>query len=129
MRSTMAIAVFFISLFAAAPLVQAEVQIDLLRSTGLGLDGRKGYLSAQDSRDQFVVSTGESPIYLLFLWDSKDLALSLKVEKKGAPAAEFDLTAGGKIRLAGSGEHVCTISARRGTGHWACVVLSGREWD
>jgi hypothetical protein len=83
MRSTMAIAVFFISLFAAAPLVQAEVQIDLLRSTGLGLDGRKGYLSAQDSRDQFVVSTDESPIYLLFLWDSKDLALSLKVAVSG----------------------------------------------
>lgn len=129
MRSTMAIAVFICLLVAAVPSVLGEVQINLLRSTGLGLDGRKGYLSAQDSQDQFVVSTDESPIYLLFLWDSKDLALSLKVEKKGAPAAEFDLTAGSRVRLSESGELFCTISARRGTGHWACVILSGREWD
>jgi hypothetical protein len=125
----MAIAVFIALHFAAVPSVLGEVQIDLLRSSGLGLEGRKGYLSAQDSQDQFVVSADESPIYLLFFWDGKDLAPSLKVEKKGAPVAEFDLTAGNKVRLTGGGEFVCTISARKGTGHWACVVLSGREWD
>jgi hypothetical protein len=129
MRITVAIAVFISLLVAAVPSVRGEVRIDPLRSSGLGLDGRMGCLSAQDSQDQFVVSSDESPISLLFFWDSRDLAPLLKVEKKGAPQVEFDLTAGNRIRLTGVGEFVCTISARKGTGHWACVVLSGREWD
>jgi hypothetical protein len=43
--------------------------------------------------------------------------------------ADVDLTAGNKITLTGGGEFRCVISARKGTGHWLCVVLSGREWD
>lgn len=129
MRRTMAIAVFIALLFAVVPSVLAEVQIDLQRSSGLGLDGRKGYLSAQDSQDQFVVSTDESLIFLLFSWDGKDLAPSLKVERKGVRVAEFDLTKGNRISLTGGGDFVCTISARKGTGHWVCVMLSGKEWD
>jgi hypothetical protein len=129
MRGTTAIAVFIALLFAVVPSVLAEVQFDLQRSSGLGLDGRKGYLSAEDSQDQFVVSTDEKLVFLLFSWDGKDLAPSLKVERKGALVAQIDLTKGNRVSLTGGGEFVCTISARKGTGHWICVVLSGKEWD
>jgi hypothetical protein len=125
----MAIAVSVALLFAIVPSVLGEVQIDLQRSSGLGLDGRKGYLSAQDNQDQFVVSTDEPLIFLFFSWDDKDLAPSLKVERKGALVAEFDLAKGSKISLTGGGDFVCAISARTGTGHWVCVVLSGKEWE
>jgi hypothetical protein len=116
-------------LFSAASSLPADVQVDFLKSTGLDLDGRKGYLGQQDAADQFVVVADESPIYLLFLWDGKDLVPALKVTRKGSLVADFDLSAGNKVRLTGAGEFTCTISARRGTGHWLCVVLSGREWD
>jgi hypothetical protein len=116
-------------LCGVASSLPADVQVDFLRSTGLGVDGRKGYLSAQDSVDQFVVVADESPIYLLFLWDGKDLVPTLTVTQKGSTVANLDLSTGNKVRLTGGGEFLCTISARRGTGHWLCVVLSGKEWD
>ena len=116
-------------LFGAAFSLAADVQVDFLKSTGLGLDGRKGYLGSQDSADQFVVVADESPVYLLFLWDGKDLVPALKVTQRGSTVANIDLSTGNKIRLTGGGEFLCTISARKGTGHWLCVVLSGREWD
>jgi hypothetical protein len=115
-------------LFGAASALPADVQVDFLRSTGLGLDGRKGFLSAQDSVDQFVVMADESPVYLLFLWDDKDLVPGLKVTRGGTTVADLDLSTGNKVRLTGGGEFLCTIAARKGTGHWLCVVLSGREW-
>jgi hypothetical protein len=116
-------------LFGAASTLPADVQVDFLKSTGLGVDGRKGYLSAQDSVDQFVVVADESPVYLVFLWDGKDMIPALKVTQKGSTVADVDLSAGNKVRLTGGGEFLCTISARKGTGHWLCIVLSGREWD
>jgi hypothetical protein len=116
-------------LFGVSSSLPADVQVDFLKSTGLGLDGRKGYLSAQDSVDQFVIVADESPVYLVFLWDGKDLVPALKVTQKGSTVADLDLSTGNKVRLTGGGEFLCRISARKGTGHWLCVVLSGREWD
>ena len=115
--------------FSAASSVSADVRVDFLKSTGLELDGRKGYLGPQDGVDQFVVVADESPLYLLFLWDGKDLDPALKVTRKGSTVADLDLSAGNKVTLTGGGEFTCTISARKGAGHWLCVVLSGREWD
>ena len=129
MNKAVAVPCLVALLFLAASSLPADVQVDFLKSTGLGLDGRKGYLSAQDSVDQFVVTADESPISLVFLWDGKDLVPGLKVTRKGSVVADVDLTAGNRITLTGGGEFLCVISARKGTGHWLCVVLSGREWD
>ena len=129
MKRPVAIPCLLALLLAAVSPLHADVQVDFLKSTGLGIDGRKGYLSREDSVDQFVVMADESPVYLLFSWDGKDLAPALKVTRKGAVVADLDLSAGNKVTLTGAGEFICTISARKGTGHWLCVVLSGREWD
>ena len=71
----------------------------------------------------------ESPVYLIFLWDGKDLVPGLTVTQKGSTVADLDLSAGNKVTLTGGGEFLCRITARKGTGHWLCVVLSGREWE
>jgi len=129
MKKAVAISFLVALLFGAASSLAADVEVDFLRSTGLGLDGRKGFLSAQDSVDQFVVVADESPVYLIFLWDGKDLVPGLTVTQKGSTVADLDLSAGNKVTLTGGGEFLCRITARKGTGHWLCVVLSGREWE
>ncbi len=129
MKKAVAIPFLVALLFGAASSLAADVEVDFLRSTGLGLDGRKGFLSAQDSVDQFVVVADESPVYLIFLWDGKDLVPGLTVTQKGSTVADLDLSAGNKVTLTGGGEFLCRITARKGTGHWLCVVLSGREWE
>ena len=116
-------------LFLAAAALRAEVQFLPFNSTGLTVEGMKGYLGEQDNWDRFVVQTDEPTIFLLFLWDRKELEPLLKIERKGSTVAELDLVKGNKVRLTGGGEFTCTISARSGSGHWLCVALSGREWD
>jgi hypothetical protein len=129
MKATVAIPLLVGLLFTAAVSLPAEAFVDSYRSTGLGLEGRKGYLSEQDPQDLFVVVADESPVSLLFFWDTEQLAPSLKVERQGTLVANLDLKAGEKVTLTGGGRFVCTISASKGTGHWACVVFSGKEWD
>jgi hypothetical protein len=129
MNKTVAVPCLLALLLAGFTPLRADVEVDFLRSSGLGIDGRKGYLSQQDSADQFVVIADESPVYLLFSWDAKDLDPALRVTRNGSVVAELDLSSGNKVTLTGSGEFVCTITARKGSGHWLCVVLSGREWN
>jgi len=129
MKKTFGILSMAALLFLPAAALPAEVQIEDLQSTGLGLEGRKGYLGGADTQDRLVVHADESPIFLLFFWDGKDLEPWVKVERKGVVVAELDLTKGNKLTLIGGGDFVCTISSRKGSGHWLCVTLSGREWD
>ena len=103
MRITVAMAVFISLLVAAVPSVRGEVQIDPLRtSPDSGWTAAWAISRAQDGQDQFVVSSDESPISLLtFLGLKRPRAVCSKVEKKGAPQVEFDLTAGNRVRLTG----------------------------
>jgi hypothetical protein len=119
---------FFLA-FAAAP-VPAEVQIVVHGSTGLGLDGLKGYLGDQDRKDRIVVLTDEAPVHLLFFWDSPSLDPWVTVtDAKGAVVGEFALVKANRVVLGRPGRYVLVIEARSGAGHWFCVVLGSREWD
>jgi hypothetical protein len=114
---------------AAAPL-SAEVQIVVHGSTGLGLDGLKGYLGEQDRRDRIVVLTDEAPVHLLFFWDSPSLDPWVTVtDAKGAAVGEFALGKANRVVLGRPGRYVLMLEARSGAGHWFCVVLGSREWD
>lgn len=119
---------FFLAV-AAAP-VPAEVQIVYHGSTGLGLDGLKGYLGEQDRKDRIVVLTDEAPVHLLFFWDSPSLDPWVTVaDAKGAAVGEFALGKANRVVLGRPGRYVLMIEARSGAGHWFCVVLGSREWD
>lgn len=108
----------------------AEVQLVPYGSTGLGADALKGWLGAEHRQDRIVVKSDESPVYLLFYWDSGAFEPVVKIaDAAGKPVAEVDLTKGNLVTLQKPGQYVCIISARKGSGHWLCVVLSGREWD
>jgi hypothetical protein len=119
-----------VSLFALPVLTTlADVRIVGSLGAGLEVEGRKGFLGPSNTHTSFVVRADESPAYLLFIWDGKDLEPWVRIEKKSAPIVEVDLTQGNRITLSGSGTFTLTISAHAGSGHWMCVVLGGREWD
>ena len=63
----------------------AEAGIVFFGSTGLSMDGLKGWLGEKDPEDRIVVRTDESPTHLLFIWDSPDLQPRLSIsDAKGA---------------------------------------------
>jgi len=107
----------------------ADVRIPGSLGAGLGVEGRKGFLGPSNTHTSFVVRADESPAYLLFVWDGKDLEPWVRIEKKGAQIIEVDLTKGNRITLTGGGTFTLTVSAHAGSGHWLCVALGGREWD
>jgi hypothetical protein len=107
----------------------SDVRIVGVLGAGLGVEGRKGYLGPSNTHTSFAVRTDETPTYLLFIWDGKELEPWVRIEKKGTPITEVDLTKGNRVTLSGSGTFTLTISAHAGSGHWLCVVLGGREWD
>jgi hypothetical protein len=114
---------------AAAPL-PAEVEIVFHGSTGLGLDGLKGYLGDGDRQDRIVVWSDEAPVHLLFFWDSPSLDPWVTVtDAKGLPIGEYQLGKANRVVLGRPGRYVLTIEVRKGEGHWFCVVLGSREWD
>ncbi len=118
------------SLFALPVLTTfADVRIVGALGAGLGVEGRKGFLGSSNTHTSFVVRADESPAYLLFIWDGKDLEPWVRIEKKGAAIIEVDLTKGNRVTLTGGGTFTLTVSAHAGSGHWMCVVLGGREWD
>jgi hypothetical protein len=108
----------------------AETRILFHGSTGLGLDGLTGYLGEQDRQERIVVETDEAPVHLLFFWDSKGLEPWVTVtDARGRRVGEQSLARGNRLTLGMPGRYVLMLSARRGTGHWFCVLLSGRQWD
>ncbi|HVP18614.1 MAG TPA: hypothetical protein VMU36_06420 [Spirochaetia bacterium] len=107
----------------------ADVRIAGSLGAGLGVEGRKGFLGPSNTHTSFVIRADESPAYLLFVWDSKDLEPWVRIEQKGAQIVEVDLTKGNRVTLTGGGTFTLTISAHAGSGHWLCVVLGGKEWD
>jgi hypothetical protein len=107
----------------------ADVRIVGALGAGLGVEGRKGFLGPSNVHTSFVVRADESPAYLFFIWDGKDLEPWVRIEKKGAQIVEVDLTKGNRVTLTGGGTFTLTISAHAGSGHWLCVALGGREWD
>ena len=110
--------------------VSAEAGIVFFGSTGLAMDGLKGFLGEKDTEDRIVLRTDESPTHLVFIWDSPDLKPRLTIsDAKGALVADLDLANGNRVTLHAKGEFVCVLSRRSGSGHWFCVVLGAREWD
>jgi hypothetical protein len=108
----------------------AEAGIVFFGSTGLSVDGLKGWLGEKHREDRIVARTDESPVHLMFFWDGPDLEPRLSIsDSKGAAVADLDLTRGNRVTLNARGEFVCVISAKKGSGHWFCVVLGGKEWD
>ena len=108
----------------------ADVQVTANGSTGLAAEGLKGYLGGTDLRERILIKTDEPQAYLLFFWDSRDLALTLTVtDMSGKRVAEIDLSKGNILTLSGPGSYVCMLTARKGTGHWLCIALGSREWD
>jgi hypothetical protein len=128
-RSIASVVLLACLLLSAAGL-SAEAGIVFHGSTGLSMDGLKGWLGEKDPEDRIVVRTDESPTHLLFIWDSPDLQPRLTVsDAKGVLIADLDLTKGNRVTLNARGEFICVISRRTGSGHWFCVVLGAREWD
>jgi len=124
-----AVLIGFALALAASSLV-AEVEIVFHGSTGLGLDGLKGYLGGGDLQDRIVVRTDEAPVHLLFFWDSPSLDPWVTVtDAKGALVGEYQLGTTNRVVLGRPGRYVLMLSARKGEGHWFCVVLGSREWD
>ncbi len=116
--------------FLASLSLSAEVSLKFTGSTGIAMDGLKGYLGGSDVKERIVVRTDEPQAFLMFFWDSKTLALSLTVtDKSGKRVAELDLAKGNILTLSKPGEYICTLTAKQGSGHWLCVVLGSREWD
>jgi hypothetical protein len=108
----------------------AEVQVAVNGSTGLAVEGLKGYLGGTHLLDRILIRSDEPQAYLLFFWDSKDLMPFLTItDKAGKRVAEIDLTKGNILTLSKPGEYVCMLKARKGSGHWMCVVMGSKEWD
>ena len=108
----------------------AEVRIAFYGSTGLSVDSLAGYLGEQDRLERIVVETDEAPVHLLFLWDSTDLDPWVTVsDAAGRTVGTYSLARANRITLSAPGRYVLMLSARSGTGHWLCVLLSGRQWD
>ena len=118
----------FIALLSAG--AWADVQIRTNGSTGLSLEGLKGFIGGTDAKERILVRSDEPQAYLVFHWDSKDLELTLTVtDKSGKKVAELDLSKGNILTLSKPGDYVCILTARKGSGHWLCVALGSREWD
>ncbi len=129
-RSVLAIPLALLFLCAAPCVVLAEAGLVYYGSTGLKTDGLNGYLGAEHPQDRIVVYSDESPVYLLFYWDSREMQPTVSVsDKAGKKVAEVDLTRGNLVTIGSPGQFVCMLSTRKGSGHWFCVVLSGRQWD
>ena len=65
--------------------LSAEAGIVFFGSTGLSVDGLKGWLGEKHREDRIVVRTDESPIHLMFFWDGPDLEPRLSIsDAKGA---------------------------------------------
>jgi hypothetical protein len=110
--------------------IWGDVEILNYGSTGLATDGLTGYLGELHPQDRIVVTSDESVAYLLFYWDSTDLQpVATVTDKAGFKKGEFDLTKENYVTLEKPGEYVCMLSTRKGSGHWFCVVMSGREWN
>ena len=72
----------------------------------------------------------EAPVHLLFFWDSPSLDPWVTVsDAKGAPVGEYQLGRANRVVLGRPGRYVLMLAARKGEGHWFCVVLGSREWD
>jgi hypothetical protein len=130
-RRTGAFAVLLAALgLVAACGAGAEARIAFYGSTGLALDGLAGYLGAQDRQDRIVVATDESPVHVLFFWDSPSLDPWVTVtDAKGAVVGEYQLGKANRVILGRPGRYVLMLTARAGEGHWFCVLLAGGEWD
>jgi hypothetical protein len=124
-------AVFTVVLaLAAAAAVHAEVEVAAYGSTGLKMEGLHGWVGPGHESERIVIRTDEAPVYVIFQWDARDFAPVLTVaDSTGADSRDYDLTRGSRVTLGRPGVYVCTLSARKGTGHWFCVVISGRTWD
>jgi hypothetical protein len=108
----------------------AEARILFYGSTGLALDGLKGYLGDGDRRDRIVVETDEAPVHVLFFWDSPSLDPWVTVtDARGASIGTYQLAKTNRIILGRPGRYVLQIEARSGEGRWFCVLLGSREWD
>ena len=130
MRRVVSLAAVAIALVLAAAPLPAEVQIVYYGSTGLGLDGLKGYLGDGDRQDRIVVLADEAPVHLLFFWDSPSLDPWVTVtDAKGATVGDFELGKANRVVLGGPGRYILVLTAKSGSGHWFCVVLGSREWD
>jgi len=116
------------ALSLAALAASADARVLSQSGAGIGVEGRRGFLGPSNTHTSFVVRADEPVVYLLFLWDG-DLGPLVRVEKKGSPITQVDLSAGNRITLQGGGTFTLTISAEKGSGHWLCVALGGREWD
>jgi hypothetical protein len=124
------IAAFILLFTLSAAGSWAEAQLVPYGSTGLGTDALKGWLGAGHAQDRIVVKTNEAPVYLLFYWDTGAMEPLVKiVDAEGKLVAEIDLTKGNLVTLKKPGQYVCTLSTMKGSGHWLCVLLGGREWD
>jgi hypothetical protein len=122
--------IVLITLLCASVGVWADVQIRTNGSTGLAVEGLKGYIGGPDSKERILIKSDEPQAFLLFFWDSKDLALALTVtDKSGKLVAEIDLSKGNLLTLSRPGEYVCILSAKKGSGHWTCIAMGSREWD
>jgi hypothetical protein len=129
MKKQLRLFVVLVTLFSAAG-AWPEVQIKVNGSTGLAVDGLKGYLGGSDAQERLLIKTDEPQAYLLFFWDSADMALTLTVtDASGKRVAEVDLAKGNILTLSKPGEYVCMLTARKGSGHWLCIVMGSREWD
>jgi len=112
----------------AALSLSADARVLSQSGAGIGVEGRRGFLGPSNTHTSFVVRADEPVVYLVFLWDA-DLQPLVRIEKRGSPIIQVDLTAGNRITLQGGGTFTLTISAQKGSGHWLCVALGGREWD
>ncbi len=128
MRNPVPAALIAVLLCAGA--AWGETGVVFYGSTGLSTEGLKGYLGDKHAQERIVIQSDESPVYLLFFWDSRDLKPTIAVsDAKGAKVADIDLTKGNIVTLKKKGRYVCMLSTRQGSGHWFCVVMGGREWD
>jgi hypothetical protein len=124
-----AVLIAALGLFAGAA-ADADARIAFHGSTGLSVDSLAGYLGVQDRQERIVVETDEAPVHLLFFWGSTDLdPWATVTDAAGRTVGAFALAPGNRITLTAPGRYVVMLEARSGTGHWLCVLLSGRQWD
>jgi len=128
MKKTPVRGILAVVFILAALSLSADARVLSQAGAGIGVEGRRGFLGPSNTHTSFVVRADEPVVYLVFLWDA-DLQPLVRIEKKGTPITQVDLTAGNRITLQGGGTFTLTISAQKGSGHWLCVALGGREWD